>query len=61
METTKKPIEVFTITGDWAMQSKLLKLKYAQLTDADLKFETGTACPYGGPATQKKRRAHQHN
>ena len=33
--------ESFKITGNWAEQSKQLKTKYAQLTDADLKFETG--------------------
>ncbi len=31
----------FTITGNWEEQSKLLKEKYSQLTDADLKFEPG--------------------
>jgi hypothetical protein len=35
------PKEGFKITGDWSIQSKKLQLKYAQLTDADLKFETG--------------------
>ena len=35
------PKEGFKMTGDWSIQSKQLKLKYAQLTDADLKFETG--------------------
>jgi len=33
--------EAFKITGDWTAQSKDLKTKYSQLTDADLKFETG--------------------
>ena len=42
METTqKKTEENFKITGDWAVQSKHLKEKYPQLTDADLKFEPG--------------------
>ncbi len=36
-----KNTEAFKITGDWATQAKQLKEKYAQLTDADLKFETG--------------------
>lgn len=31
----------FTITGNWDEQTKQLKEKYSQLTDADLKFETG--------------------
>jgi hypothetical protein len=33
--------EPFAITGDWSMQSKILKEKFSQLTDADLKFEAG--------------------
>jgi hypothetical protein len=37
----KKTTESFKITGNWATQSKELKSKYAQLTDADLKFEVG--------------------
>lgn len=37
----KKAEEAFKITGNWANQSKALKEKYAQLTDSDLKFETG--------------------
>jgi hypothetical protein len=42
METTKsKPNEAFKMNGNWDSQSKQLKKKYAQLTDADLKFETG--------------------
>jgi len=31
----------FTITGDWASQSKKLKEQYSQLSDHDLKFEKG--------------------
>lgn len=31
----------FKITGDWKEQAKQLKAKFAQLTDADLKFEAG--------------------
>ncbi|MGQ3015115.1 MAG: hypothetical protein ACT6QS_15495 [Flavobacteriales bacterium] len=31
----------FKITGDWSAQAKQLKEKFGQLTDADLKFETG--------------------
>lgn len=33
--------ETFKITGDWKTQSTQLKAKFNQLTDADLKFETG--------------------
>lgn len=31
----------FQITGNWTDQSKQLKAQYSQLTDQDLKFETG--------------------
>lgn len=31
----------FKINGDWSVQSKLLKAEYTQLTDTDLKFESG--------------------
>lgn len=42
METTPSISgENFKITGDWTAQSKTLKEKFAQLTDADLKFEPG--------------------
>lgn len=41
MESTNKTIEAFKITGNWADQSKALKQKFTQLTDADLKFEPG--------------------
>jgi len=37
----KNSNEVFRITGDWAKQSRELKLLYSQLTDEDLKFEPG--------------------
>jgi len=33
--------ENFKITGNWDQQSKQLKEKFNQLTDADLKFEDG--------------------
>lgn len=33
--------DAFKITGNWDAQSKQLKSKYAQLTDADLKYEVG--------------------
>jgi hypothetical protein len=36
-----KTAEAFKITGNWANQSKELKGKFSQLTDEDLKFETG--------------------
>jgi predicted negative regulator of RcsB-dependent stress response len=42
METTqKKSSEKFKITGSIDALSKKLKAKYPQLTDADLKFESG--------------------
>jgi hypothetical protein len=41
MSTKAKVTEKFTITGDWTKLAKLLKEKYSQVTDADLKFETG--------------------
>jgi hypothetical protein len=33
--------EPFKIIGDWDIQSKRLKEKFSQLTDADLKLEDG--------------------
>ncbi len=33
--------ETFKVIGDWSVQSKQLKEKFSQLTDADLKFEAG--------------------
>ncbi|HEX5169491.1 MAG TPA: general stress protein CsbD [Cyclobacteriaceae bacterium] len=42
MDATQKSVtEPFKITGDWNVQSKILKQKFSQLTDADLKFEPG--------------------
>jgi hypothetical protein len=42
MESTKsKTTETFKMNGNWEAQSKQLKKTYAQLTDADLKFEAG--------------------
>ncbi|QSE96437.1 hypothetical protein [Fulvivirga lutea] len=43
MENSKdqKVTEPFKITGDWKGQSTQLKNKYPQLTDEDLKFESG--------------------
>lgn len=37
----KNTNQVFKITGNWNEQSKQLKEKFPQLTDADLKFEEG--------------------
>jgi len=37
----KKTVESFKIAGNWNEQSKELKAKFSQLTDSDLKFETG--------------------
>lgn len=34
-------IDTFKITGNWEEQSKMLKNKFSQLTDSDLKFEVG--------------------
>lgn len=39
--STEKTNEAFKFTGNWESQSKELKSKYPQLTDADLKLETG--------------------
>ncbi|MGM0479943.1 MAG: hypothetical protein ACQERC_12050 [Bacteroidota bacterium] len=39
--TNNKTNEAFKISGDWKTQSKELKNKFSQLTDADLKFENG--------------------
>ena len=36
-----KTLEPFKMVGDWAAQSKALKVKYPSLTDADLKCDTG--------------------
>jgi hypothetical protein len=41
MEDVKKEKAVFTIKGDWAAQSKAMKVTFSQLTDADLKWEKG--------------------
>ena len=39
--TNVKTNESFKFTGNWDEQSKKLKEKYSQLTDSDLKLETG--------------------
>ncbi|MGB6092912.1 MAG: hypothetical protein WBF83_04035 [Moheibacter sp.] len=36
-----KSSDAFRITGNWNEQSKVLKEKFPQLTDSDLKFEKG--------------------
>ena len=36
-----KTDQSFKITGDWSKQSKQLREKYSQLTEEDVKFETG--------------------
>ncbi len=42
MYTTKqKKDEPFKMSGNWDNQARILKEKFPQLTDADLKFETG--------------------
>lgn len=41
MENEKKQQEVFTIKGNWEEHAKAMKKDFSQLTDADLKFETG--------------------
>lgn len=41
MEATKKNVQPFAITGNWAIRSEQLKKEFPSLTDADLKFETG--------------------
>ena len=42
MENTQnKGFENFKIGGSWNVESKKLKEKFTQLTDADLKFEAG--------------------
>ncbi len=38
---TNKGPEIFKIFGDWKRQADKLKDKFPQLTDADLKFESG--------------------
>jgi uncharacterized protein YjbJ (UPF0337 family) len=39
--TQKKTTESFKMAGNWNEQSKELKTRFSQLTDSDLKFETG--------------------
>ncbi|MEQ8925054.1 MAG: hypothetical protein RLO81_04530 [Fulvivirga sp.] len=39
--TINEVAEKFTITGNWDEQSKNLKRRFSELTDADLVFEKG--------------------
>jgi hypothetical protein len=41
MQQKKMTTEPFKVTGNWSEQSKHLKEKFSQLTDADLKFVEG--------------------
>lgn len=41
MDITSNNTETFKMTGNWDDQTVVLKEKFPQLTDADLKFETG--------------------
>ena len=41
MEQTRGKIGSFNVVGNWDEQSKKLKEEFAELTDGDLKFETG--------------------
>ncbi|MBL7930230.1 MAG: hypothetical protein JNL47_12255 [Bacteroidia bacterium] len=38
---TNKAMDAFKIKGDWKTQSSKLKTKFTQLTDSDLKMESG--------------------
>jgi len=39
--TAKKSYGSFEMSGDWDVQSKRLQKMYSELTDTDLKFESG--------------------
>ena len=41
MGQTRDKIGSFNVVGNWDEQSKKLKEEFSELTDADLKFETG--------------------
>jgi hypothetical protein len=41
MQKAQPVAEAFKVVGNWDTQSKALKEKYTQLTDADVKCETG--------------------
>lgn len=41
MNNENKVPEGFKITGNWNAQTTILKEKFSQLTDADLKYEPG--------------------
>lgn len=36
-----RPDGTFKITGDWSAQAEVLKEKFPQLTDSDLKYDQG--------------------
>ena len=40
-DQNKITTDAFKVTGNWKSLSKNLKAKHAQLTESDLKFETG--------------------
>lgn len=40
-EQSKTATETFKVIGNWKTLSKRLNAKFAQLTESDLKFETG--------------------
>ncbi|MCC5923261.1 MAG: hypothetical protein JJT77_05720 [Crocinitomicaceae bacterium] len=40
-QNQKKNSNEFKVTGNWENQSKELKGKFSQLTDSDLKYESG--------------------
>lgn len=40
-KATQQNTAGFKITGNWDKQAQILKQKYPQLTDKDLKFESG--------------------
>jgi len=41
MEQKKSKVGAFKVIGNWEEQSKMLREKFPELIDADLKFETG--------------------
>lgn len=40
-KSSQQNVPGFKITGDWDKQAQLLKQKYPQLTNEDLKYEAG--------------------
>ena len=53
MEQTKSKLGAYKIVGNWDEQSKILKEKFPQLTEADLKFETGKEVELFGRLEQR--------